>query len=996
MKLSLSMIAKDEIENLKRLYPLIKEYVDEWVVVVPPNDDAIVFLNSVGAKVIAKDFTQAIESTYIKDFEKYDLDVPREYRLFNFAAARNESLSNCTGDYILWLDADDEPLGLENVRGYIAGREHVDVFDAVYDYAKDREGNSISDHVRERIIRNNGKFEWKGAELGLIHETLIAKNFRPTRLEFPRSLLTIEHIPESGHDISSSTRNHIALLYEYLKTNGKDPRTTYYLGTSFFNMKQYDFCIKVLLDYVKTSGWDEERYRAWIRIAEAYHQLNDKDSSRNAYLNAIKELPNYPDAYLGLGESYYSGSMYEKAVEFIMTGLGKPIPKTKSTIDMVKYTFRPLPFLALSNMEMGRLEEAYKWFKNAKKINPNHEWIRQYSKLFEEMHDLDEYVKSFVKLGQISQKLYPETLSKLAEVIPDSIKDQELLLSFKRRYATPKTWADNSIVIFASSAFEDWGPDSLRTGCGGSEEAVIHLTKRWAAMGWDVTVYNNCPKEETRNGVHWVRFERFNPRDDFNILISWRNNPFLEPKNAKKRFVDIHDVPNNQYYTPESLKNVTVMVKSQYHRSLMPHLEDSNFSIVPNGVETARFDGGNRIKNRLVWTSSYDRGLEYLLEMWPEIKNQVPDATLDVAYGFNLFDESTRGKTDEGREWKRKMLRLLAQDGVSHRGRVSSAEATEMYNSADVWAYPTDFPEIDCITATKAMAAGCVPITTDFAVMKERNQGIIVKGDIKSAKIWNRFKAELISLLKDERRKQDIRSKIKVASFDWDRVAHEWDKKFREEDRLDCPLVSIIIPTYNRPDFLQESIHSAMQQTYPNKEIIVIDDGSDVDVSVPSGVRYIRIDHSGKPSKVRNEGIKASRGEWHFFLDDDDKFASRHSLDQLMRHSAEGSLIYSDTVVSFPSKEITMYHSFTNLDNLRANNTLPGVYLLRGDLSKSVLFNEDFEVAEDYERSIRLIEAGATPVKVDHPHYWYRHHGDQIQYNKTVQQDNTVEKIHNG
>lgn len=994
MKLSLSMICKKELANLKRLHPIVKDHIDEWIVVVPPKDNSIKFLKSVGATVIVKDFTQPIESEIIEKFTDYDLKVPNDYKLFRFADARNESLNAATGDYVLWLDADDEPVGLAGLREYIEGHLHVDVFDALYDYAKDNEGNAISDHIRERVIRNNGKFEWKGAELGVIHETIVSKNFIPTRLEVPKNVFKVEHVPETGHDISSATRNHIALLYEYIKTNGKDARTTYYLGVSFFNTKQYEYCIKVLQEYVKIGGWDEERYRAWIRMAEAYHQLGDRDSSRNAYFNAIKELPNYPDAYMGLGESYHAGGFHAKAIEFLMTGLQKPVPKTKSAVDLMRYAFRPLPFLALSYMELGKPELAYEWYMKAKKVNPKHPWVQKYESTFTEIKDMGDYVKSFVRLGQLAQKYYPETLPKIAEIIPESIQDQELLLSFKRRYTKPKVWHDKSIAIFCSAAFEEWDSHSLERGCGGSEEAIIHLTKRWAQMGWDVTVYNNCPTEETVNGVHWVRFEKFNPRDDFNILIAWRNNPFLEPKKAKKKFIDVHDVPANQYYTPESLQDVTLMVKSEYHRTLFPQLSDDRFVKIPNGIDMKQFNRNHKRKNNLVWTSSYDRGLEYLLEMWPQVLKEVPDATLDVAYGFNLFDESARGKTEEGQLWKKKMIKLLHQEGVVHHGRLSSKEVAKLYNQAEVWAYPTDFPEIDCITATKAMAAGCVPITTDFAVMKERNQGIIVEGDIKDSTVKQNFVDRLIELLKNDTLKQETAAKINVSSFDWDSIAKKWNEEFTKQDDTDYPLVSIIIPTYNRPEYLKEAVGSAISQTYPNKEILVVDDGSDRLPTLPAGVKLISLDHTGYPSVVRNAGILQANGEWHYFMDDDDKFWSRHSLSQMMLHKGEGDIIFSDSLVAMLDKETYMTHRFTGLEALHKNFEMPGVYLVNAQYSRNVLFNEEMPAAEDYERTIRLVESGAKPVHVPQPHYWYRHHGNQIQYNRRELQDELVEVIH--
>lgn len=779
MKLSLIQICKGELENLQKIHPLIKDYVDEWVVVVPPGDSAVDFLKD-KAVVVEKDFTQSIEPDIRAKMKTFGLEVDEDYRLFNFAGARNESMKHATGDYILWFDGDDLPVGMDNLKKYISAHPEADVFNAVYDYYKDEEGNSVSDHVRERVVRNNGMFTWKGGKLGLIHETLLPtdKVYEPLYDKIPDEIFRIEH--HTDHVDESSLRNHAALLYEYLKTEGEDPRTTYYLGIEYFNRAMYDLCTKVLHEYIVKGGWDEERYRAWIKIAEAYAMMGDSVSSRNSYLSAMKEMPSYPDAYLGLGESYHNDGEWIKSNEWIMTGLQKKLPATQAVIDKVRYTFRPSVYVALNYLQMGNPGEGYNWFVRAAKMNPKHPWIKENAALFMDSKELDDYVKSFVKLGQIAQRKYPKLLSKLAELVPDELKDQEILMDFKWRYGKPKIWPDNSIVYFCSNAFEDWGPDSLKTGCGGSEEAVIHLTKRWAKMGYDVTVYNNCPEETTVDGVHWKRYENFNPRDIFNILISWRNNVFVDNKIANKKIIDLHDVVQKDFYKEHMLQDVEVFVKSDYHRQILSHLPDSYFKIIPNGIDPEQFkDLPKKQKNNLVWTSSYDRGLKPLLEMWPEILKEVPDATLDIAYGFNILDSTAHGNSKEGHAWKKEMLALMDQKGVTHHGRINTTEVAELYRKADVWAYPTDFPEIDCITATKAMAAKCVPITTDFAVMKERNQGIMINGVPSDKKVREEFLTKLIALLKDEQLKERIRQTLDVSEFYWDSIASKWDKEFK-------------------------------------------------------------------------------------------------------------------------------------------------------------------------------------------------------------------------
>lgn len=773
--ISLTQIAKDELDNLKRLYPLVKDHIDEWVVVVPPKDPAIEWLSDKAA-VIEADFTQEIEPEFIKQMADWGLEVDSDYRLFNFADARNAALGAATQDYVLWLDSDDTPIGLENVKKFIENQKETERFNAVYDYGRDEEGNPISDHIRERIIRNNGKWQWLGGNLGLIHETLLPiEPYNPLQLDIPEDIFRVEH--HSDHTQESSIRNHVALLYEYLKTKGKDPRTTYYLGIEFFNRQMYDYCIKVLLEYVKVGGSTEDRFHAWIKIGEAYHHLDKPESGRNAYLEAQKEMPNRPDSYLSLGESYHQEEDYAKSIEYMMTGLQKKLPKSKQAVDVIRYTFRPSGYIALAYLELGKPKEAYEWFIRTYKMNPKHPWVKRYAPLFMDAKDLNDYVRAFVKLGQISQRLYPKTLSKLAEAIPDDLKDQELLMDFKWRYSAPKIWQDNSVVFFCSSAFEDWGPESLEKGCGGSEEAVIQLSKRLTNLGWDVTIYNNCIKEGVVDGVKWVRYERFNPRDMFNVIISWRNNLFLNYQiTAVKKIVDNHDVADTRFYPPEDMKDVQMFVKSEYHRSKFPALSDDRFVIIPNGIDLSQFPKTEKVKNSMVWTSSYDRGLKYLLEMWPSIRAEVPDATLDCYYGFQLFDSMPWGKIRTGQTWKQEMKKLLNQPGVTDHGRVGTEEVAKAYLKADIWAYPTDFNEISCISAMKAQAAGCMPVSTDWCALKETLKGgVIIKGSGADPKVREEFKQKLIEVLKSYKRERNI----DVTEFSWDNVAEQWNQALR-------------------------------------------------------------------------------------------------------------------------------------------------------------------------------------------------------------------------
>lgn len=121
-------------------------------------------------------------------------------------------------------------------------------------------------------------------------------------------------------------------------------------------------------------------------------------------------------------------------------------------------------------------------------------------------------------------------------------------------------------------------------------------------------------------------------------------------------------------------------------------------------------------------------------------------------------------------------------------------------------------------------------------------------------------------------------------------------------------LVSVVIPTYKRPDKLDVAIKSVLQQTYPNVEVIVVDD-NDPDTEGrrlteekmtqfdnEPRVRYIKHERNKNGSAARNTGARAAKGEYVAFLDDDDEYLPRKietQLEALKGRDEEWACCYS-------------------------------------------------------------------------------------------------------
>jgi O-antigen biosynthesis protein len=90
------------------------------------------------------------------------------------------------------------------------------------------------------------------------------------------------------------------------------------------------------------------------------------------------------------------------------------------------------------------------------------------------------------------------------------------------------------------------------------------------------------------------------------------------------------------------------------------------------------------------------------------------------------------------------------------------------------------------------------------------------------------------------------------------------------------PLVSVIVPTRNRPAMLRDALQSILNQTYQNREIVVVNDGGEPVAPVLQSVRVIDMKTSVGPAAARNAGIAAAKGEVLAFLDDDDCYRPEH------------------------------------------------------------------------------------------------------------------------
>ena len=213
------------------------------------------------------------------------------------------------------------------------------------------------------------------------------------------------------------------------------------------------------------------------------------------------------------------------------------------------------------------------------------------------------------------------------------------------------------------------------------------------------------------------------------------------------------------------------------------------------------------------------------------------------------------------------------------------------------------------------------------------------------------------------------------------------------------PIVSIIIPTYNRAGLITETLKSVFAQTYKDYEVIVIDDGStdnteEVLAPYMDRIRYIRQENAGV-SVARNRGMLAATGEFIAFLDSDDLWYPEKLEKQVacMKEHPEIGMTYTDYFLSADpglpkeSRMATFQAGKLTLPQILAKksiNLTPAVMFRRDLLPKIGLMDSVLYAAEDYDFWWRIIHH--TQVKyVDDILVFCREHG-----NRSIKSDKMI------
>lgn len=617
---------------------------------------------------------------------------------------------------------------------------------------------------------------------------------RATTRKFIKGIERI-HLADEPHFEQSKLRN-VEISKIALDNNPGDPGFMWNYAQSLYGIGKFEEAKKVYLDFMDISSSEEEKYLVYIRLGVICDVQGNKQASLNYFRMAIGLRPNYPDAYHALGRVFYNQGLYQQAVDMISTGLTKKPPYRSIIVyNPREYDFEPLMLLAKIFYSMSRPDQAVTCLEACKKMQPKNTTVLKMLKLLKKDKKFFDLVIEKIKYLEKIAEYTPHRLEEEFLNLKPDIQAHPGICALRNKYIVKKESSGKDLVYYAGYTELPFSPSyAKKKGIGGSEEAIINLSKEWKKLGWNVTVYcNTGDLGEESDGVKYLPFWMWNYRDKQDVTILWRQTGILDKVkiNSTKIFVDVHDVMPEGEFGPERLEKIDkVMVKTKFHRSLFPNIPDNKIEIVPNGMAFELFDQKIEKKQKLIVnTSSPDRSLDVLPKLFKKIKERVPDAVCKWCYGFDLFDK-VHSNHPAHMKWSDETKKALEEAGIENLGRLTQKETAKLYLEANILAYPTEFAEIDCITVKKAQACGCLPITTNFAALEESVKTGIKIASNKNKDNWcppNKFsfgleneeaqnkwvEAVVEQLNKPIEDRSEMKSKME--EFRWDIISRRWN-----------------------------------------------------------------------------------------------------------------------------------------------------------------------------------------------------------------------------
>ena len=450
------------------------------------------------------------------------------------------------------------------------------------------------------------------------------------------------------------------------------------------------------------------------------------------------------------------------------------------------------------------------------------------------------------------------------------------------------------------------GSTLTHRGLGGSESAVILIARELVQLGFDVTVYNNC-RDSTHSapgvydGVRYVDNSDARTVDERYdvVMVSRTVTPFVSSgwpfvHRASKRILWLHDTFIEGDQIMEDLvvsgKIDHVFTLSDWHTSYIlnsDHGKKRNYEVLKRKIFQTRngavchipeVDLSKKDPNLFVYNASATKGMIPLVEdIWPRIKERLPQARLTVVGGYYRFREGAEPDAQENTVAALAAREDLKSLGITFTGVIPQQEVASILAKSWMMLYPGAFPETFGISSLESLLYKTPLMTTRFGALEETAVDLAcyhidyaiepnslfphINKETQIQKFLESFFAAY-SIPYLHQQKQNYCDVVKDVAG-WDTVALQWKQffytitgnflsvdEYRRVTRINDKVarvfgrtgtmpvlkeyrshvaqkrIVVISPFWNAELYIQKNILSVAQQDYDNYIHVLIDDAS--------------------------------------------------------------------------------------------------------------------------------------------------------------------------
>jgi GR25 family glycosyltransferase involved in LPS biosynthesis/glycosyltransferase involved in cell wall biosynthesis len=711
------MIVKNESKIIERALDTIVKYIDYWVICDTGSTDN----------------TPEIIKNY---FKRHNIPGELHNTVWkDFGHNRSEALTYALNksDYIILMDADMAFVALDpNFKN-----------DLVLDSYELLQGQGFV-YYNVRIINGRKPFKY----FGVTHEYISAIFENCTRAQLHS--VRFDDYGDGGNRPEKYTRDE-KLLLRGLEEE-KDPniraRYMFYLAQTYHDMQNYAKSIEWYQKRIDAGGWYEEVYFAYYKIAGCTFLLGKSlEEVIKCYLNAYNYHKGRVEPIFWIIRLLNDNNRGEEALQFANLALSIKYPvKDLLFINKDYYDYRVKSEVARSAYMTGRFELA--------------------SKLWKEL---------------IDENLMDDNEKKIVHYNYENIKKQ-LNENLKKPI----------LCFYVGYTADINGRDyDNRENVYGSELALISLSEQLANY-YEVFIFGaSFHKEIEHKGVRYFNSNKLNEFMNTHevevMIVSRYVHYFLEftANKPKKTYVWMHDMVAQPYWNglelPRSAKYVVenmmphidgIIALSEWHKKFLLqqyNVNPNKIFIIGNAIDTSKFNKKvEKVKNRFIYTSAPNRGLNHLINYFEDIRKFMPDAQLYVYRGVEEFNN------DFG---KALITEMDKHEYIHFGGKLENHKVAEEFMKSEYWLYPTNWQETYCISSLEAQMGKCVCIASDLAALNTTvgDRGVLLKSSLYTEE----YRKEVLDTLKDLMNNDKKRNELVTRGKEW-AVKQTWDNRVQE------------------------------------------------------------------------------------------------------------------------------------------------------------------------------------------------------------------------